>query len=103
RVVYQGTLAALLQGQRKPVWLVRLPSVPGEADRLALALADAPGVEACDVLSPTDLRVRMRSMDTGERNLPRLLAGTGLPITEMVLERPDLDDAFAAIVNGASV
>lgn len=99
RVVYQGTLETLLHGQRRPVWRVRVPSVSGETELLAQALAKAPGVEWCEVVSATEVSVRMDSIDRGERTLPRLLAETGLPVTEMVLERPDLDDAFAAIVS----
>lgn len=96
RVVYQGTLGSLIQGQRRPVWRVR---THGDAGLLARSLAGAPGVEACTALSVAEVHIRMRSMEAGERTLPRLLAESGVPVVEMVLDRPDLDDAFAAIVS----
>ncbi|MGB3330089.1 MAG: ABC transporter ATP-binding protein [Thermomicrobiales bacterium] len=95
RVVFQGSLDGLLQGQQRPVWRVRTH----EAARLAASLAAMPGVAASDAVSATEVTIRMHSMADGERTLPRLLADSALPIVEMVLDRPDLDDAFAAIVS----
>lgn len=94
RVVYQGTLDALLLSQQRPVWRVRTH----DAARLATALAGAPGIEECAAISGTEIRIHMVSMSVGEQTLPRLLATSGFPIVEMVLDRPDLDDAFAAII-----
>jgi len=96
RVVFQGALDALLRQQERPVWRIRTHD---DAATLALALAKAPGVAMAEAISPTQVRVRMQSMRDGERTLPRLLAESGMPIVEMVLDRPDLDDAFAAIVS----
>ncbi len=95
RVVYQGTLDTLLQRQQRPVWRVRTH----DAVSLAAKLSDASGVATCEAVSPTEVEIRMRSMSAGERTLPGLLAESGLPIVEMVLARPDLDDAFAASVS----
>lgn len=95
RVVYQGTLDTLLQRQQRPIWRVRTH----DAVSLAAKLTGTSSVADCEAISPTEVQIRMPSMIAGERTLPGLLAESGLPIVEMVLDRPDLDDAFAAIVS----
>ncbi|MGC4108118.1 MAG: ABC transporter ATP-binding protein [Thermomicrobiales bacterium] len=97
RVVYQGTLAELLSRQERPVWRVRTRN---RANDLTATLAVAPAVSGVTASSPDELIVAMRSMDEGERELPALLVASGIPIVEMTLDRPDLDEAFAAIVSG---
>lgn len=96
RVVYQGTLEHLLARQERPVWHIRTRD---SAFPLASFLAANATTLHSEARSASTVVVEMRSMEAGERDLPSLLARSGVPIVEMTLERPDLDEAFAAIVN----
>ena len=96
RVVYEGTLAALLARQERPVWRIRTRE---GAAGLANQLAGNAAIVRAEATSAQEVVVELRSMDEGERILPGVLAASGVPIVEMVLDRPSLDDAFAAIVN----
>lgn len=96
-VIFQGDLDTLLRQHSDPVWVVRTHD---RADELRAFLAREDTVAASEVTSSTTVRVRMTSMDAGERNLSGMLASSGFPIVESVLERRDLDAAFARIVSG---
>jgi len=95
RTIYQGDLDTLLQQHADPVWIVRTHD---RADDLRDLLAREDSVVASEVVSSTTVRVRMASMDAGERDLSGMLARSGFPIVESVLERRDLDAAFARII-----
>ena len=95
RTIYQGDLDTLLQQHSDPVWIVRTHDRAGELRDL---LVREDSVVASEVASSTTVRVRMSSMDAGERNLSGMLARSGFPIVESVLERRDLDAAFARII-----
>ncbi|MGC4189907.1 MAG: hypothetical protein QM589_01555 [Thermomicrobiales bacterium] len=98
RVVYQGTLEHLLAQQERPVWRIR---THGSAFRLAPLLAANATTVRSEAISASTVTVEMHSMEAGERDLPRLLAESEIPIVEMTLDRlPIHDEAFAAIVNG---
>ena len=96
RVVYQGTLDDLLARQERPVWRIR---TRGNASVLAARIAEDAATARTEVISDTEVIAHMQTMDAGERTLPRILGASGEPVVEMTLDRPSLDDAFAAIVN----
>ena len=99
KTIYQGDLDTLLQRHTDPVWVVRTHE---RARELRDIIAGEDSVVESEVATPTTVRVRMASMDTGERNLSGILARSGFPIVEAVLERRDLDAAFASIISRES-
>ncbi len=99
RTIYQGDLDTLLQRHTEPVWIVRTHERAGE---LRDIIAREDSVVECDVVTPTTVRVRMTTMDAGERTLSGILARFGFPIVETVLARRDLDAAFAGIIRRKS-
>lgn len=96
KTIYQGDLDTLLQRHTDPVWIVRTHD---RASELRDVIAHEDSIVESETVSPTTVRVRMTSMDAGERNLSGILARSGFPIVESVLERRDLDAAFASIIS----
>jgi ABC-2 type transport system ATP-binding protein len=95
RLLYQGTLDALLVGRAVPAYRVRLrPPVEPAVD----ALRAAPWVTAVEQPATGDLQAELRVLVTAladaEAQLAAVLATSGARVVSLAPEAPDLEDVF---------
>jgi len=114
RLLWQGTLPALLADGLSATWIVRVAGVAGVA-RLARVndVADVNGTADLGVLEerlrarpgtvvarrgPAELTVTYADAATGTRRLASDLAAAAVPVVSATPEAGDLDSAFVALV-----
>jgi ABC-2 type transport system ATP-binding protein len=94
RLLYQGSLAALLVGRAVPAYRVQLR---GPVEPVIAALRGEEWVTDATGTGPRRLRVNVRSLDEAERLLPGALARTGVPVVSLGPEAADLEDVFLGL------
>jgi ABC-2 type transport system ATP-binding protein len=91
RLLYQGSLDGLLRGRLTPAYVVR---VRPPLDAARAGLTAEPWVEEVQEAEDGRLRVRVRSLDEAEAELPGALARAGARVISLEPEQIDLETAF---------
>jgi len=94
RLLFQGPADELMVDQVGPTYRIRLRD--GHESATA-ALESEEWVDSVEEIGDRDLRVRVTSLDTAERELIPLLAGVGARVIAVEPESPTLEDAFLEI------
>jgi ABC-2 type transport system ATP-binding protein len=91
RLLSEGPLDALLADHVRPAFLVR---VRPPLDPVAAALRAEPWVRSADMTGGSELRVEVRSLEEGERELAGALARAGARVIAFEPEAADLESVF---------
>jgi ABC-2 type transport system ATP-binding protein len=94
RLMYQGSMQALVDEHLTPRWSLRLASPVEDAAR---AFAGAAWVTHIAVTGPDTLRVDARSLTEGEIGLPAVLAASQARLVSCEPLAADLESAFLAL------
>lgn len=99
RLLWQGTLPALLADGLSATWVVRVADVaePTDLDTLEDRLRARPKVVVAR-RGPAELTVTYADTATGIHRLAADLAAAGIPVVSATPEAGDLDSAFVALV-----
>jgi hypothetical protein len=96
RLLSEGPLEALLSNHVSPAFLVR---VRPPLDPVLHALRAERWVRAADTLSGNELRVEVRSLEEGERELAGALARAGALVVSFEPEAADLERVFLELTS----
>jgi ABC-2 type transport system ATP-binding protein len=96
RLLSEGPLEALLSNHVSPAFLVRVRS---PLDPVLDALRAERWVRAADMLSGNELRVEVRSLQEGERELAGALARAGALVVSFEPEAADLERVFLELTS----
>jgi ABC-2 type transport system ATP-binding protein len=96
RLLYQGTLAGLLEGRAVSAYRVRLRSA---VEPVVLALRDQPWVRAVTETAPGQLDISVRSLPEAEQNLVATLAAGQARVVSLAPRAPDLEDVFLELTS----
>jgi len=91
RLLYQGTLADLLEARAVSAYRVRVRS---SAEPVVRALRDQPWVSAVTETAPGQLDIGVRTLQAAEENLVATLAAAGARVVSLAPRTPDLEDVF---------
>ncbi len=91
RLLFEGPIDALLADRVRPAFLVRLRR---PLDPVAAALRAQPWVRSAEMTGASELRVEVRSLEDGERELAGALARAGARVIAIEPEAADLETVF---------
>jgi len=94
RLLYQGSTQQLVDEHLTPRWSLRLA---GGTQLVVDALAASSWVTRVETTDPDIVRVDARSLEEGERGIPRVLAETGARLVSCEPVAADLEAAFLAL------
>lgn len=98
-LLYQGRTDELVAQHVRPVWRLR---VHGDTGGLVARLRRASWVTAVESVGPGQLRVGTTDIETGGRQLARLVAESGVVVVQIAAVDADLETAFRALTSGPS-
>ncbi len=96
RLLYEGSTRALIDARLTPRWSLR---VAEGAERVVAALERTPWATHVETAGPQSILVDARSMEDGERGLPRLLASCDARLVSCEPVAANLEAAFLALTN----
>jgi ABC-2 type transport system ATP-binding protein len=96
RLLYQGTLADLLEARAVSAYRVRVRS---SAEPVVRALRDQPWVSAVTETAPGQLDIGVRTLQAAEENLVATLAAAGARVVSLAPRTPDLEDVFLELTS----
>jgi hypothetical protein len=96
RLLCQEPLETLLANRVTPAFLVRLRP---PLDPVIAALRAEPWVRAADMLSGSEIRVEVRSLEEGERELTGALSRTRALVVSIEPEAADLERVFLELTS----
>jgi ABC-2 type transport system ATP-binding protein len=96
RLLYQGTLADLLEGRAVSAYRVRLRSA---VEPVVRVLRDQPWVTAIAETAPGQLDISVRSLPEAEQNLVATLAAGLARVVSLAPRTPDLEDVFLELTS----
>jgi ABC-2 type transport system ATP-binding protein len=94
QLLFEGPLEDLLAERVTPSFLVRLRP---PLDPVVAALRPEPWVRSAEMIGGSELRVEVRSLDEGERELVGALARAGAKVVSLEPEAADLESVFLEI------
>lgn len=94
KLLFEGPLEDLLAERVTPSFLVRLRP---PLDPIVAALRSEPWVRSAEMIGGSELRVEVRSLDEGERELVGALARAGAKVVSLEPEAADLESVFLEI------
>jgi ABC-2 type transport system ATP-binding protein len=99
RLVVQAPIEELRERYATPVFLVEVEASDGRLAALADGLRQLPWVARVEV-GENHLRLSARDLTAAKRELPGLVAASGLTLLRYELALPSLEDVFVQLVGG---
>jgi ABC-2 type transport system ATP-binding protein len=99
RLVVQAPIEELRERYAAPVFLVEVESSDGQLATLADNLRQLPWVARVEV-GENRLRLSARDLTAAKREMPGLVAASGLTLLHYELTLPSLEDVFVQLVEG---
>jgi ABC-2 type transport system ATP-binding protein len=99
RLVVQAPIEELRERYAAPVFLVEVEASEGRLAALAAGLRQLPWVARVEV-GENRLRLSARDLALAKRELPGLVAASGLTLLRYELALPSLEDVFVQLVEG---
>ena len=99
RLIYQGSLDALLTGEATPTYYVRLR---GDESAARAEFERAPWVTAVEVVAPGELRLSVTELGEAEREISGALDRAGARVVSVRPEEASLERAFLELTAGST-